>query len=76
MSALSHLAGALGVPADEVGYLEGYDDTLLERLRVLVETAVATESASTEKALRDGLVHIPRPLRGAAKGLLFPEAKS
>jgi len=76
LSALSSLAAALGVPAEEVGYLEGYDDTKLDRLRVLVETAVATESASTEQALLDGLVHVPRPLRGAAKGLLFPGAKS
>ena len=76
MSALSQLAGALGVPDDEVAHLEGYDDSNLDRLRALVETAVATESASTEQALLDGLVHIPRPLRGAAKALLFPEAKS
>ena len=71
--ALTRLAEVLDTDPAQLGELSALDDATLERLREVVAGAVGREEAAVDAALQATLRFLPRPLRGRAKKMLFPE---
>lgn len=71
--ALTRLAETLDADEAELSELSALDDAALERLRDLVAGAIVREEAAVDDALQATLRFLPRPLRGRAKKMLFPE---
>lgn len=69
MSGTDELAAALGGPVP--AGVEQLGDAAMLQLASLVDGAQARQSAQLEDAVRDGLGHVPRPLRLLVKKMLF-----
>ena len=69
---LATLADRLGVSRDRLDGLAGCESADLTDLDGLVAAAFATEDEDVESGLQRTVSAVPRPLRGKAKGLLFP----
>jgi len=69
---LGRVAATLGVPEETLAPLAAYDEVELQRLDELVRAALSAEDRAFEAGLEEALRFVPRLLRGAAKGLLFP----
>lgn len=70
---LRRLGEALDAPPGELDYLEPLDEAGLARLHDLVRASLAAEEQRVQEALQATMRFVPRPLRGRAKKLLFPE---
>ncbi len=70
--AVSALADRLGVPESRLTALAEYDASQIATLEQAVATAMREEDAAFDAALDEALRFVPRLLRGAARGLLFP----
>lgn len=68
---LGGIAATLGVSEDRLSALHSYDDDQLAALRALLAGAFEAEDRAFETALEEALELVPRPFRGAAKGLLL-----
>lgn len=64
-TSVKELAGFSACSPDEVAHLDS-----------LVAAAFEAEAEAVETGLRATLTAVPRPLRGRAKALLFPEEDS
>jgi hypothetical protein len=71
MAALDTLAGHLGVSADRLAAFSSYDESHIARLDTLITGAMASEDKAFDAGLEEALRVVPRPLRGAAKKILF-----
>lgn len=69
---VSTLAERLGVTTEAVAGLGACSAEELAHLDSLVESTFSREREAVESGLRATLQAVPRPLRGRAKGLLFP----
>jgi hypothetical protein len=67
------LADLLEVPPGEVSFLSKLDGTDLARLHEVVAGSLEREGAAIDEALEATTRFLPRPLRGRARRLLFPE---
>jgi hypothetical protein len=65
---MDRLAMAVGV--DRI-LLSGLPDAKAERLADLIEESLARQSAELDRAVDQGLAHLPRLLRAAVKAVLF-----
>ena len=73
---LDSLAERLGVPRSRLAALDACSPADLTVLDDLVAATFATEDAAVAAGL-DGTVRaVPRPLRGRARSLIFPEDAS
>ncbi|RYP87024.1 hypothetical protein EKO23_07035 [Nocardioides guangzhouensis] len=76
MDPLDSLAGRLGVPRSRLSGLDACSPADLGTLDDLVATTFAAEDTAVADGL-DGTVRaLPRPLRGRARALIFPEDAS
>ncbi len=71
MAALDTLAEHLGVRADRLTAFSSYDEDQLARLDTLLTGAMSAEDEQFEAGLEEALRFVPRPLRPAAKKILF-----
>ena len=71
--ALARLARTLGADPQELGSVTGLDAPALERLESLVADALEQDEARVTEAVEETVRFVPRPLRGRAKKMLFPE---
>lgn len=71
MAALDALATHLGVNTDRLQAFSSYDESQLARLDTLITGAMTAEDAAFDAGIEEGLRFIPRPLRPAAKKILF-----
>jgi hypothetical protein len=70
---LAALADRLGVSRDRLDGLSGCMPADLAELDTLVAAAFAIEDEAVESGLQRTVSAVPRPLRGKARALLFPE---
>ena len=73
--ALARLAQTLGADPDELGSVADLDARALERLESLVADALEQDEARVTEAVEETVRFVPRPLRGRAKKMLFPEGR-
>ena len=71
MAALDTLAEHLGVRTDRLVAFSSYDEDRLAQLDTLITGAMSAEDKAFEAGLEEALRFIPRPLRPAAKKILF-----
>jgi len=71
MAALDTLAADLGVTPDRLAAFSSYDDAQLNQLASALSDAMSAEDKAFEAGLEDALRIVPRPLRPAAKRILF-----
>jgi hypothetical protein len=71
--ALTALNERLGVSADTTLPLAQLAEADLARLDLAVAGAMAAEDEAVETGLQEAVRFVPRPLRGRATRLLFPE---
>jgi len=69
---LGRIAATLGVSEERLAPLSTYDDEQLRRFGELIDEALGAEDRAFDAGLEEALRFVPRLLRGAAKGLLFP----
>ena len=67
------LADLLEVPRDEVSFLDKLHDADLAQLHAVVAGTLEREGRAIDEALEATVRFLPRPLRGRAKKLLFPQ---
>lgn len=70
---VSALAERLGISAERLAGLSVCSQGDVTHLDSLVAAAFTAEQEAVESGLRATLGAVPRPLRGRAKALLFPE---
>ena len=73
--ALAGLAKTLGADPQELGSVAGLDAQALARLESLVADALEQDEARVTEAVEETVRFVPRPLRGRAKKMLFPEGR-
>lgn len=73
LTRVTALAERLSVPPDRLAALDGCEEVDLARLEAAVARAFEAEDAAVDKAFADAVKLVPRPLRGRAAKLLFPE---
>ena len=73
--ALARLAQTLGAEPEELAAVSGLDAQALRRLDGLVADALEQEEARVTEAVEETVRFVPRPLRGRAKKMLFPEGR-
>lgn len=71
--AVIQIAEQLGVPPDSLAGIEACGQGEVAHLKSLIDAAFDTEAEAVDSGLRATLDAVPRPLRGRAKSLLFPE---
>lgn len=71
---LSTLADRLGLEAADLSALKVCTAAQVRRLDATVEQTLSREDEAVESGLHAALQALPRPLRGRARTLLFPEA--
>lgn len=74
--AVLQIAEHLGVTPDAMVGLDACSEAEVAHLDSLVVAALEAEAESVDSGLRATLDAVPRPLRGRAKALLFPEDKA
>ncbi len=72
---LHRLAELLDTDVSELAYLEPLDEEAVGQLHRLVHDSLAAEDERVQDALQATMRYLPRPLRGRAKKLLFPEGQ-
>ena len=73
--ALARLGQTLGADPQELGSVAGLDAQALQRLESLVADALEQDEARVTEAVEETVRFVPRPLRGRAKKMLFPEGR-
>ena len=71
MAALDTLAEHLGVTTDRLAAFSSYDESRLAQLDTQLTGAMSAEDKQFEAGLEEALRFVPRPLRPAAKKILF-----
>ena len=71
-ASLGRLAERVDAPVEALAALADIGAADLERLDSIIAGAFETEDAAFTEALMGALRIVPRPLRGAARSLLFP----
>ena len=71
MAALDMLAEHLGVKNDRLNAFSSYDEGQLAQLDTLLTDAMDAEDNAFDAGLEEALRFVPRPLRPAAKKILF-----
>ena len=71
-ASLARLAERVDAPVEAMAPLAEIGAADLERLDAIIASAFETEDAAFTEALMGALRIVPRPLRGAARSLLFP----
>ncbi len=67
------LAELLEVPPGQVAFLSSLDEADLARLHRVVSDSLEREAAAIDEALQATMRFLPRPLRGRARKMLFPD---
>lgn len=67
------LADLMSVPPSEVAFLGRLDEATLGRLHALVAHSMQREEQALDEALEATMRFLPRPLRGRARKMLFPQ---
>ena len=67
------LAALLEVPPGEVAFLGKLEQADLARLHQVVSGSLEREAAAIDEALEATMRFLPRPLRGRARKMLFPD---
>lgn len=65
------LADDLGVPRDEVAWLDAADDATLAHLHAALDAAHARQEEALREAFEGTISVVPRPLRGRVRKLLM-----
>ena len=73
VTTVDDLADLLEVPRGEVSFLDKLSEAELARLHDVVEESLVREGEAIDEALQATMRFLPRPLRGRAKKMLFPE---
>lgn len=71
-ASLGRLAERIDAPVETLAHLAAIGAADIDRLDSIVARAFETEDAAFTEALMGALRIVPRPLRGAARSLLFP----
>jgi len=69
---LTRIAATLGISEERLAPLSAYDEEQLRHFDDLIKEALTAEDKAFDAGLEEALRFVPRLLRGAAKGLLFP----
>lgn len=72
---LRDLAGLLAADDTDLHFLEPLGEEDLLRLHELVADSLRAEEERVDEALRATMRFLPRPLRGRAGKILFPEGR-
>ncbi len=72
--ALGRLAATLGADPADLEAVSPLDTPALGRLDALVGDALERDEATVTAAVEETVRFVPRPLRGRAKKMLFPES--
>ncbi len=73
---LARLAEVLDTDVEDLEHLAPLDGAGLDQLHALVTSSLAAEDARVQEALAATMRFLPRPLRGRAGKMLFPEGHS
>ena len=71
--ALDRLAAALGTGPGRLEPFAALDAEELDRLHDIVSRALAHDEEQVDQAVEETVRFVPRPLRGRARKMLFPE---
>ena len=71
--ALGRLATALGTTSEDLAAVAPLGDRDLDRLTGIVTGALERDEQRVAAALEGTVRFVPRPLRGRARNMLFPE---